>query len=143
MIKESLKLENGCIEITMDGDLLYSVILGTYTDKDSVILRKYLDDYFERINSPCIRIWDLTNISPSNYQLTSEGVYRTKSWSGAMKKKWPGSIVYYLCNNLTLFGICRMYQIQASDENLSVHIINGFNELPDGIKTRIAGFSIS
>ena len=137
MKRETIKLVNGSVKVLLDGDLIYLDVFGEYTDDDAIVMTKFLENLFIEIGGPTIRVWDGTNMSKNGFKLTSEGTDKFAEWSRRMNKEWPGNIIYFIADKPLKYGVSRMYEMKASDDNVNIKVVHGIDELPDSIKARI------
>ena len=139
MQQETIDLEHGEIKVLKNGNLIYLDVCGEYTDEDVLAMTKYLENFFDEIGGPTIRIWDSTNIGADQFKITTKGTDAFNQWSEKMKKKCPGNVAYLIADKPLSFGISRMYELKASDHDLPIKVVHSFDELPDDIKKRIHG----
>lgn len=137
MKSERIDLGHGKIKVSKNGNLVYFNVLGAITDDDIMAMTKYLENFFDEISGPTVRIWDSTNISSDQFKISPKGTDLFNQWSERMKKKWPGNIAYLIADTPLSFGISRMYELKTSDHDLFIKVLHNFDELPDNIKARI------
>ena len=137
MKNERIELGHVEINVLKNGNLIYLNVYGEFTDNDIMAMTKYLENFFDEIRGPTVRIWDSTNISSDQFKLTPKGTDLFNQWSERMKKKWPGNIAYLIADTPLSFGISRMYELKTSDHDLFIKVLHNFKELPDNIKARI------
>ncbi|MEJ2688712.1 MAG: hypothetical protein P8130_01930 [Deltaproteobacteria bacterium] len=137
MKNERIDLGHVEIDVLKNGNLIYLNVYGEFTDDDVIAMTKYLENFFDEISGPTIRVWDSTNISSDQFKITAKGTDQFNQWSGRMKKKWPGNIAYLIADKPLSFGISRMYELKTSDHDLPIIVLRNFDKLPDNIKARI------
>ena len=140
MEKEIIDLGHGKIEVVKDGHLIYLNVVGEYTDDDAIRMTEYLERFFTEKGGKTVRVWDSRNISETGFKLTSEGTDRFAEWSREAKKKWPDNVAYMIGDSPLIFGVSRMYEIKASDNDASIRVVHNLNELPENVKSRIFSF---
>ena len=139
MKTEVFNLKDGKVEVSQFENIIYFTVYGNFTDDDIVTLTKYTEDFFAKNNTPTIRIWDLTNMSAEQYNLTPAGIDRLDNWADEAKKKWPGNAAYIIGVPDLIFGMSRMYELKTSDNSMAINVIKSVDELPDKIKIKISG----
>ena len=137
MKKEIIDYGHGRIEVTKDDNLIYFKVYGEFTDADVLITTEYMESFFAEIGGPTIRIWDGTNINSDQFKITTKGTDQFVSWADSIKKKWPGNQAYFISDKPIIFGVSRMYELKAADNNMPMTVVKTFDELPDEIKDRI------
>lgn len=80
----------------------------------------------------------LKKISTESFSLTKDGVSAILTWSKGIKQKKPGSKVYFIAESDVLYGLSRLYQIQAGDDHMEVIVVRSFDELPKEIIEKIS-----
>ena len=140
MEKEIIDLGHGKVEVFKDGHLIYLNVVGEYTDDDAIRMTEYLEGFFTESCGKTVRVWDSRNISETGFKLTSEGTDRFADWSRDMRKKWPDNVAYMIGDNPLIFGVSRMYELKASDNDASIRVVQRIDELPEKIKERIFKF---
>jgi hypothetical protein len=137
MRHEKLDFDEGSVEVTVIDNIIYMKTLRSYTDAIATAMLHYLDPIIEQIPEPTIRIWDSRTIHPNNFHLTSSFVRRAAAWSKGINAKRPGSKVYFLTNRSLVFGISRMYEMQASTKHLEIVVLSDPDQLPVEIRKKI------
>ena len=137
MKKETIGLDNGRVEVLIEGNLVYLNVFGEYTDGDALAMTKYLDRLFAEMEGPFIRVWDGTNISEGGYKLTSHGTDEFAAWARKIREKWPRSVAYLIANKPVIYGVSRMYGLKASNDETSTVVVHSRAELPKDIWKRI------
>jgi hypothetical protein len=137
MKQETLDFGEGSVEITIIDNIIYMKTLRSYTDAIAMKMIHYLDNIIDQIPQATIRIWDSRNIHPNNFILTSGCVRRVAEWSKGVNAKKPGSQVYFITSRSVLFGISRMYQMQASNDKMEVVVLDNPDQLPAEIRKKI------
>jgi len=137
MKRETVDLIHGIIEVLIDGNLIYLNVFGEYTDDDIMAMTEYLEKFFTEVGGPTIRVWDSTNISEGGFKLTSKGTDKFAEWSIRIKKKWPGNVAYLIGDKPLKYGMSRMYEMKASDNDSSIIVVHSIDELPENLKERI------
>ena len=137
MKKETLKFGEGIVEITLIDNIIYMKTLCLYHDEIAMEMTRYLDKIIDQIPGNPIRVWDSTDLSSEFFKLTNECVKKIVNWSQKIKGKKPGSKAYFIAPEPLIFGISRMYEMQAKDEIMDVIVLNSIDELPKEIRAKI------
>ena len=137
MKRQTLKFDECVIESILVDNIIYLKTLGIYTDNVAIKMTEYLDDVFSQIPSPPIRIWDSTDLPSECFKLSNECVKNIVGWSNKIKIKKPGSKSFFIAPKPLIFGVSRMYEIQASDARMDVKVLRSIDELPDEIREKI------
>ena len=137
MKRQTLKFDDCVIESILVDNIIYLKTSGIYTDNAAIKMTKYLDDVFSQIPSPPIRIWDSTDLPSECFKLSKECVKKIVDWSNKIKIMKPGSQSYFIAPKPLIFGVSRMYELQASDDKMDVKVLRKMDELPKKIREKI------
>jgi len=135
--KETLDFGESSVEITIIDNIIYMKVLRSYTDEIALKMIRCLDKIIDQIPQATIRIWDSRTIHPNNFHLTTECVRRAAEWSKSVNVRKPGSKVYFLTSRSLIFGISRMFEMQASSEKMEVVVFIDPDQLPADIRGKI------
>lgn len=135
--KETLKFGEWVVEVTLIDNIIYIKALNFFNDDIAIAITRYLDKIIEQIPDNPIRVWDSTCLSSGNFKVSIKCIQKIISWSQGIKSNKPGSKAYFIAPEPLIFGMSRMYELQASDETMVVHVIKSINELPIEIKEKI------
>lgn len=141
MCKVNIESAHGRIEVMKDQDLIYLTVFGEFTDADVIRMTEYLDELYEEIGGPTIRVWDGTHLKTSQFKVTSQGTELLRIWAERKKMRFPNSAAYFISNEPHIFGVSRMYELKTADENMTVSVVKSFDELPEELKERIRSIS--
>lgn len=139
METEIAHLKHGKIDVSKFENIIYFKVFGDLADDDTSVLTRLSEAFFDEINGPTIRIWDLTDMTADQYRLTPKGIDTLEKWADIAKKRWPGNVAYVIGKTDLIFGMSRMYEIKASDNLMSINAVKSFDDLPVEIKIRIWG----
>jgi len=137
MVTETLTFGEGIVEVTVIDNVIYMRILHVYTDDMAMEMTHYLDKIIDRIPEKPIRIWDSSELPAGSFKLSGECVKSISDWSKGIKVRKPGSRAYFIAKDPLIFGISRMYEIQASDEAMDIMVLKSIDELPEEIRSKI------
>jgi len=137
MEKDTILLSHGSVEVLMNGNIIYMNVHGEYRDEDIPTVISYLDDFFNKINKPTIRIWNSTNITDGGFKLSPAGNATLLKWSRKTIRKWPDNIVYLIASKPVIFGLSRMYEMKSSLAGSAIIVLHNIDELPENIKSKI------
>ena len=137
MKRETVALKNGSVEIYKEGNLIYLDVFGEYTDEDAIAMTAYLDQYFASINGPTIRVWDSTNIPQEGFLLSAKGTDHIARWTHGVKKQWPDNVSCLIGPTPLQYGVSRMYQIKASQDESDVIVVRDISELPAEVRDSV------
>jgi len=137
MKQETLKIGEAIIEVTFIDNIIYMKTLHMYTDETATEMTKYLDKIIDQIPHKPIRIWDASELPSECFKLTSECVQKIANWSQKIKDTRPGSQAFFIAPEPFIYGISRMYEMQARDKAMDVIVLKSFDELPEGIRIKL------
>lgn len=137
MKRETLKISEAIIEVTIIDNIIYMKTLHMYTDDVAVEMTKYLDKIIDQIPHNPIRVWDASDLPSECFKLTSKCVNKIVNWSDKLKKTRPGSQAFFIASKPSIFGISRMYEMQASNDSMDVMVLKSIDELPQEIKNKL------
>ena len=137
MKRQKLKFDECVIDSILVDNIIYLKTLGIYTDNVAIKMTKYLDDIFSQIPSPSIRIWDATDLPSECFKLSNECVKKIVGWSNKIKITNPGSQSFFIAPKPLIFGVSRMYELQAKDDKMDIKVLRSMDELPNEIREKI------
>jgi hypothetical protein len=137
MATETLRFGEGTVEVTVNDNVIFMKTLGLYTDEMAMAMTRYLDRAIAAVPSNPVRIWDSSDLPAGSFRLSSECVKAISHWSRGIKEKRPGSKAYFIARDPLIFGVSRMYQLQAADENMDVIVLKRVEDLPPDLRARI------
>ncbi|OGT31866.1 MAG: hypothetical protein A2W28_03540 [Gammaproteobacteria bacterium RBG_16_51_14] len=137
MKKKTLKFGEGIIEVTVIDNIIYIKALHFFNDDIVTETIRYIDKIIKQIPHNPIRVWDSTCLSSKTFKVTSECIQNVVNWSQGIKSNKPGSKAFFIAPEPLIFGISRMYELQASDEKMDVQVIKNIDELPIEIREKI------
>lgn len=137
MESDSITLKNGKVDILKNGNIAYFKVHGEYLDEDVFVVIKYLERFFDEVGGPTIRIFDATSLDETGYKLSPRGISSFKYWTEKVKMRWPGNVAYFIADKPSIFGMSRMYELQASDDLMPLHVVRKFDDLPEELKRKI------
>lgn len=137
MQRETIELEHGCLEMFIDGGFMYLIILGEYTGKDAISVTKYLENLFDEIGDPAIRVWDTRNVPKDRFELITPNINILFEWSRRRRMERPDDVVYVINDNSIKDGTSGMYEPKAFFNDFSIIVVKSIDELPENIKERI------
>ncbi|MDH4099285.1 MAG: hypothetical protein OEV28_01765 [Nitrospirota bacterium] len=137
MTSETLKFDKGIIEVTVVDNIIYMKVLHLYTDEMAIEMTRYLDKVFARISGNPVRVWDSSALSAESFKLSSQCVEQISNWSLRIKSQRPGSRVYFIAKESSIYGVSRMYALKAGNENMDVMVLRSIDELPQDIRAKI------
>ena len=137
MRQEVLHSNEGSVEITAVDNVIYMRVRGCHTDAMAFQMTQYLDKAMDQLSGPTIRVFDTRGILPDKFRLTSDCVQKIARWSKATSAKRPGSEAYFITEHPLLFGMARMYELQADDDKFHAFVLKSFDELPASIREKL------
>ena len=137
MFRDRFKIGEGVIEVDVIDNIIYVKIFHVNNDEIAMGTIDYVDKIIDRIPGSSIRIWDFSELPSKSFMVTNDCIKRIIAWSEGIKRKRPGSKAYFIAPEPLLFGMARMYQIQASDERMDVIVLRNIDELPTEIREKI------
>ena len=140
MQRETIELEHGSLEMFIDGSFMYLNIFGEYTGKDAISVTKYLENLFDEIGDPAIRVWNTTNLPEDRFELITPNINILFEWSCRRRMERPDDVVYVINDNTIKDGKSGMYEPKAFFNDFSITVVKSIDELPENIKERIYAF---
>ena len=137
MRKETLKFGECVIKVIIIDNIIYLKTLHNYTDKAAIEMTKYLDKVISQISHKPIRVWDSSDLSSECFRLTTECVTIIVEWSQKIKKEKPGSQSFFIAPTPVIYGMSRMYEIQANDHEMEIMVVKSIDDLPHEILSKL------
>ncbi len=106
MLRETVELVNGRVEVAIFEEFICLDVYGEYTDADVMRMKLYLDDIFQKAEKALTRILDATHVD--EFMLTPHGTDMFGHWADKIKKMWPGSRAFLIADKQLSYGMSRM-----------------------------------
>jgi len=135
--KETVKFDEGIIDIYQMDFFVYFKILNIFNDEMAIEMTRYIDRNIMERPEFSVLVWDLYDVPSESYKITSECTTKIANWSNRIKKKKPGTKSYFIAPELLIYGTARMYELQTGDEAREVVVLKNIEELPKEIRDSI------